>query len=58
MTPGMRALLGLVAVGILIIAWITRLDVKAVPSGVVVHNRWTGTVYNCDLAGCIVIYPK
>ena len=60
MIAGMRALLGLAAVAILIAAWMSRIDAKTmgVGSGVLVTNRWTGTVYVCIFAECTVVYPR
>jgi hypothetical protein len=60
MTPGMRALLAVLAAGVVIAAWMSRYDVKsASASGTIVHDRWTGSVYECYVSGgCRSIYPQ
>lgn len=62
MTLGARVVLAFLALTLIVFAWLFRIDAKPVtgPAGtsVFVTNRWTGTVYYCNVRPeCTVIYP-
>jgi hypothetical protein len=58
MTPGMRALLAVISAGILIAAWMNRFEtVRANDAAVYVTDRWTGSIYSCDVTQCYKL-PK
>jgi hypothetical protein len=59
MTLEMRALLVVVSISIFVAAWMLRIEATTHAQGVgaLVTDRWTGTVYSCVLATCVVVYP-
>jgi hypothetical protein len=59
MTPGIRALLIVVSLGIVIWAWMFRIDAKDGGNhSAIVTDRWSGTVYLCDLLHCYQLHPE
>jgi hypothetical protein len=61
MTSGMRVLLIVIAAGIMIAAWMNRIDAHAGAQGTaIITDRWTHNVYLCamDMPRCLTIYPR
>jgi hypothetical protein len=56
----MRGLTVVALIGVLIWAWMWRLDAKLVqaPNYVLITDRWKGTVYICDYEACSHVYPQ
>lgn len=58
MTLTAKVLLAYLAVALIVLAWMFRINVTPSGNGFpYVTNRWTGRVYSCEYKSCELRYP-